>query len=96
MKPSWLVRDIIRREDKNTNYNDLAPVKKAFQMTIVYFSDGKDNASLAMHREKLPSYVWQSEEGITCSGTNGAQVRDTAITVLAVAQAGLAHDDHFK
>lgn len=65
-------------------------------MTIAYFSDGEDNISLAMHREKLSSYVWQSEEGMTCSGTNGAQVRDTAFTVLAVAQAGLAHDDYFK
>ena len=72
---------------QNTNYNDLAPVKIAFQMTVVCFSDGEDNISLAIHREKLPSYMWQSEEGMTCSGTNGTQVRDTAFTVLAVPQA---------
>lgn len=103
LKPSWLhsnstdvVRDLIRREDENTNYNDLAPVNKAFQMTAVYFSDGKGSVSLEKHREKLPTYLWQSEEGMTCSGTNGAQVWDTAFTVLAVVQAGLAQNDRFK
>lgn len=103
LKPSWLhsnstdvVRGLIQREDENTNYNDLAPVSKAFQMTAVYFSDGEDSISLAKHREKLPTYLWQSEEGMTCSGTNGAQVWDTAFTVLAVVQAGLAKDERFK
>ena len=103
MRPSWLhrksndaIRDLILREDENTNFNDLAPVNKAFQMTVVYFSDGKDSISLAKHREKLPTYLWQSGEGMTCSGTNGAQVWDTAFTVLAVVQAGLARDDRFK
>lgn len=103
LKPSWLhsnstkvVRDLIQREDENTNYNDLAPVNKAFQMTAVYFSDGEDSVSLAKHREKLPTYLWQSEEGMTCSGTSGAQVWDTALTVLAVVQAGLAQHDRFK
>lgn len=103
LKPSWLhsmstdvVRDLIQREDDNTNYNDLAPVNKAFQMTAVYFSDRDHSVSLAKHREKLPTYLWQSEEGMTCSGTNGAQVWDTAFTVLAVVQAGLAQDDRFK
>ena len=103
VRPSWLhrksndaIRALIMREDENTNFNDLAPVNKAFQMTVVYFSDGKDSISLAKHREKLPTYLWQSGEGMTCSGTNGAQVWDTAFTVLAVVQAGLARDDRFK
>lgn len=103
LKPSWLhsnsndfVRDLIQREDENTNYNGLATVSKAFQITAVYFSDGNHSVSLANHCEKLPTYLWQSEEGMTCSGTNGAQVWDTAFTVLAVVQAGLAQDDRFN
>ncbi len=33
---------------------------------------------------------------MTSCGTNGAQVWDTAFTVLAVAEAGLAQDPRFK
>lgn len=103
MKPSWLhhqanstVRDLMRQEDENTSYTDLAPVNKAWQMTAIYFADGKDSASLAKHREALPTYFWQSHEGMTSCGTNGVQVWDTAFTVLAVAEAGLAQDPRFK
>ena len=67
LRPVWLhrlanstVQDIMRREDDNTSYNDLAPVSKALQMVAVYFLNGDDSDSLAKHREKLPKYLWQS------------------------------------
>lgn len=103
LRPFWLhrhasstVRELIKREDDNTSYNDLAPVNKALQMTAVYFADGQGSTSLARHRETLPSYLWQSDEGMTSSGTNGVQVWDTAFTVLAAVEAGLAKDQRFK
>ncbi len=103
IRPSWLhrqanniVRDLMRREDENTSYTDLAPVSKALQMAAIYFSDGVDSASLAKHRETLSTYLWQSHEGMTSCGTNGVQVWDTAFTVLAVAEAGLAQDHRFR
>jgi lanosterol synthase len=103
LRPSWLhrqasdtVRDLVRREDDNTSYNDPAPVNKAFQMTAVYFMDGKDSATLARHRENLPTYLWQSDKGMTSCGTNGVQVWDTAFTVLAIVEAGLAQDHRFQ
>ena len=102
-RPSWLhrranntVRDLMQREDDNTSYNDLAPVSKALQMTAIYFSDREGSASIAKHRETLPTYLWQSNEGMTSCGTNGVQVWDTAFTVLAVVEAGLAKDYRFK
>ena len=102
IRPSWLhnkanntVRDLMRQEDENTSYIDLAPVNKALQAAI-YSSDGVDSASLAKHRETLPTYLWQSHEGMTSCGTNGVQVWDTAFTVLAVAEAGPAQDPRFK
>lgn len=102
-RPSWLhrrantfVRDLMQREDDNTSYTDLAPVNKALQMTTVYFSDGEGSASLARHRETVLTYLWQSNEGMTSCGTNGVQVWDTALTVLAVVEAGLAKDDRFE
>ena len=103
LRPTWLhnaanatVRDLIRREDENTSYNDLAPVSKAFHVAAVYFADGSDSPALAKHLDKLPTYLWQSAEGMTCSGTNGAQVWDTSFTVIAVVEAGLAKDARFK
>lgn len=102
-RPQWLhdqanqtVRALVQREDDNTSYNDLAPVNKALQMMVVYFSDGEDAKSLVRHREKLSTYLWQSKDGMTCGGTNGAQVWDTAFTILAVFEAGLAEDPRFK
>ena len=103
LRPFWLhrlanstVQDLIRREDDNTSYNDLAPVKKALQMVTVHFIDGNNRDSLAKHREKLPTYLWQSEEGMTSSGTNSVQVWDTASTILAVVEAGLFLDPRFN
>ena len=103
LRPFWLhrlanrtVQDLIRREDDNTSYNDSAPVNKALQMLAVHFINGDNSESLAKHREKLPTYLWQSEEGMTSSGTNGVQVWDTALTILAVVEAGLVLDPRFK
>ncbi|MCJ1405165.1 hypothetical protein MMC11_008391 [Xylographa trunciseda] len=102
-RPLWLhrksndvVRELIRREDENTSYNDLAPVNKALQMAAVYFADGEDSAGVAKHRETLPTYLWQSDKGMTSCGTNGVQVWDTAFTILAVVEAGLANDTRFQ
>ena len=65
-------------------------------MTAVYFSDGESSISLTKHREKLPTCLRQSKEGMTSSGTNSAQVWNTAFTVLAVVQVRLSQDHRFK
>lgn len=103
IRPAWLhrqanvaVRDLMRREDENTSYTDLAPVSKALQMAAIYFADGKNSTSLTEQREALPTYLWQSHDGMTSCGTNGVQVWDTAFTILAVVEAGLAHDERFN
>ena len=103
LRPLWLhrlanntVQDLIRLEDINTSYNDIAVVSKALQMVAVHFSNGDDSGSLAKHREKLPTYLWQSDEGMTSNSTNGVQVWDTALIVLAVIEAGLISDQRFK
>jgi lanosterol synthase len=102
-RPPWLrsqanvaVRDLVRREDENTSYNDLAPVNKAFHMVMVHFADGEDRTAISRHWEKVSTYLWQSADGMTSGGTNGAQVWDTAFTVIAVAEAGLAQVPQFK
>lgn len=103
VRPSWLhnqanvaIRDLIRREDENTSYNDLAPVNKAFHMAVVHFADGNDRAAISQHWEKVTTYLWQSADGMTSGGTNGVQLWDTAFTVIAVAEAGLAQTPQFR
>ena len=103
LRPSWLhnqanaaVRDLIRREDENTSYNDLAPVNKAFHTVVAHFADGEDRTAVRRHWAKLTTYLWQSRDGMTSGGTNGVQLWDTAFTVIAVAEAGLARTPEFK
>jgi lanosterol synthase len=65
-------------------------------MAVVYFADGEQSVSLAKPRETLSTYLWIDGNGMTCSWTNGVQVWDTAFTVLAVVEAGLAWDPKFS
>lgn len=86
----------MRREDENTSYNDLAPVNKALHMVVVYFAYGKNSSALARHEEKVPPYFWQGANGLTCGGTNGTQLWDTAFSVIAAAEAGLVKRPEFN
>jgi lanosterol synthase len=101
LRPTWVqkkanevVLDLIHREDRNTSYNDLAPVNKAFHMAAVHFAG--DTAAVMKHAEKLPTYFWLSGRGMTCGGTNGAQLWDTAFTAIAIVEAGLGQRKEFR
>lgn len=103
LQPSWLVEraqrhicELIKREDENTGYNDLAPVNKAFQMVAVFCSEGPDSPRIKLHQQQLPTYLWLGDDGMTCSGTNGVQVWDTAFSIQAAVEAGLARIPRFR
>jgi lanosterol synthase len=103
VRPWWLhhqantvVRDLIRREDENTSYNDIATVNKGFHMVAVHFSDGADSQAVKMHHEKVLPYLWRDEVGLNAGGTNGAQLWDTAFSVIAIVEAGLGEDPQFR
>jgi lanosterol synthase len=103
VRPSWIhdqantrVRELIRREDDNTSYNDLAPVNKAFHLVTVYFSDGANSEAVNRHHQKILPYLWVGEHGMNCGGTNGAQSWDTSFSVLAIAEAGLGQNAQFR
>ncbi|KAK8060848.1 hypothetical protein PG996_010778 [Apiospora saccharicola] len=101
-RPRWFhrsadrkVSQLMRNEERNTNYNCLAPVNKAFQMTAAYFEDGPNSERVRRHREKVEVYMCLGPHGMTCGGTNGVQVWDTAFIVQTAAEAGLAKDPRF-
>lgn len=103
LQPRWFhtlatkkVSKLMAREEANTDYECLAPVNKAFHMAVAYFEDGFNSERLQRHREKVDLYLWMAPKGMSCNGTNGVQVWDTAFTVQAVAEAGLAELPEFR
>ncbi|KAI9866981.1 MAG: hypothetical protein M1813_000379 [Trichoglossum hirsutum] len=103
VRPTWiqrraddLVRSLILREDENTSYGCVAAVSKAFHMVAVYFSDGPKSPRVARHREKIADFLWMGADGLTCCGSNGVQVWDTAFSVQAAAGAGIVQESAFK
>jgi lanosterol synthase len=64
-------------------------------MVSVWFLEGPESPRLQLHRERIHPYLWQSEKGMTCSGTNGVQVWDTAFSIQAAVESGLGHNKEF-
>lgn len=103
LRPTWLlrktnhlIRDLMRREDENTSYNNATVLVQALQFVAVYFADGEDSFSVAKHRESLHVFIWQGAKGMEIGGTDGVQVWDTALSVLSVIEAGLASQHCFR
>ncbi|EAQ93307.1 hypothetical protein CHGG_01542 [Chaetomium globosum CBS 148.51] len=99
LRPQWLLRlanrrvgELMRREERNTDYNCLAPVNKAFHMVCALYEDGPDSERLRRHRDRLAVYLWLGPDGMTSGGTNGVQLWDTAFAVQAAVEAGLTSD----
>ncbi|KAI0406244.1 terpene synthase [Xylaria palmicola] len=103
LRPAWLLRmankkvsELTKREEANTGFNCLAPVNKAFHMVAATFEDGVSSDRLRRHREHIDTYLWMGPDGMTCNGTNGVQVWDTAFAIQAAVGAGLAEDPKFQ
>ncbi|KAL4892017.1 terpenoid cyclases/protein prenyltransferase alpha-alpha toroid [Aspergillus ambiguus] len=101
-RPSWVAQwatkrvcELIKREDENTSYNCLAPVNKAFHMVSVWYLEGKDSDRMRRHREHISTYMWKESAGLTCCGKNGVQLWDTAFSIQAVVESGLAKEEEF-
>lgn len=102
-RPNWLahwaaehVYTLIKQEDENTSYNCLAPVNKAFHLVSVWHSEGIDSDRMNRHRKKISTYMWKDAKGLSCSGTNGVQLWDTAFSIQAAMESGLVREPEFK
>ncbi|CAG8590488.1 9550_t:CDS:2, partial [Acaulospora morrowiae] len=80
--------DLIKCEDENTDYLDIAPVSKVMHILCTYYEEGPDSEAFLLAKEKLIDYVWMSSEGMMMNGTNGTQLWDTALMVLALIDTG--------
>ena len=91
----WVWR-LVQYEDQNTDYADLAPVNAPMNTLCCYIKEGPDSYSFRRHLDRLNDYMWVNREGMLMNGTNGVQVWDTAFTIQAVVEAGLAEDPKWK
>lgn len=85
----WTWR-LIQYEDSNTDWADLAPVNAPMNTLACYIVEGPESFSFQRHLYRLHDYCWMNKDGMLVNGTNGVQVWDTAFTIQAVVEAGLA------
>jgi lanosterol synthase len=92
---AWTWR-LIQCEDHNTDYADLAPVNNPMNTICCYIKDGPDSYSFKRHLYRLEEFLWVNSEGMLANGTNGVQVWDTAFTLQACIEAGVADSPKWK
>jgi lanosterol synthase len=59
---------------------------------VVWLVDGPESLTFKKHLERIPDFMWMSAEGMMMNGTNGSQLWDTAFTVQALIESGIAHE----
>ncbi|KAF2754907.1 lanosterol synthase [Pseudovirgaria hyperparasitica] len=103
LRTDWLVQraenwvwTLIKGEDENSDYADLAPVNGAMNLVACHIVDGPDAYSVRRHRERIWEYLWMKDEGVLCNGTNGVQSWDTAFLIQAAVECGFATDPRWK
>jgi lanosterol synthase len=87
---------LVQMEDENTDFANLGPVNGPMNLLCCYIKEGPDAYSVKRHLERLEDFIWVKSEGMLMNGTNGVQVWDTAFTIQAVIDAGLAEDPRWK
>ena len=92
---AWVWR-LVQYEDENTDYAGLGPVNAPINTLCCFIEEGPDSLSFSRHLDRLNDYMWVKNEGMLMNGTNGVQVWDTAFTIQAVVEAGLADDPKWK
>lgn len=86
---SW-TWNLIKIEDQNSDYADLAPVNAPMNFLCCFIEEGPDAHSVKQHRKRFQDFLFMTDRGLLMCGTNGVQVWDTAFTIQALYAAGLA------
>ncbi|EGC40360.1 hypothetical protein DICPUDRAFT_74059 [Dictyostelium purpureum] len=80
----------IRYEDEQTKYIDIGPVNKVINMLCVWDREGC-SPNFYKHADRLKDYLWLSNDGMKMQGYNGSQLWDTAFTIQAFIETGIAN-----
>lgn len=81
------IMELIRSEDRSTNFIDIGPVNKTINFLCVWF-DNPDSPDVAKHVDGIKDYLWLAEDGMKMQGYNGSQLWDTVFTAQALLDAG--------
>eukprot|EP01032_Pedospumella_encystans_P013646 gene13646-15698_t len=84
------VIEYIHAEDLQTNYINIGPVSKCFNMLSVFDACGAESVPFQRHIARVDDYIWVAEDGVKMQGYNGSQCWDTSFTVRAMVEGGLA------
>lgn len=82
--------EYMHAEDLQTNYVDIGPVNKVFNMLCAFFLHGKESDQFRRHAARIDDYLYVSEDGMKMQGYNGSQLWDTAFMTQAIVSTGLA------
>jgi len=85
--------DLVVYEDEDTEYQDLGPVSKMFNLVVRAHVDGPESHAYKMHERKRRDYMWLGGDGMRMCGTNGSQIWDTSFITQALVETGLAELD---
>ncbi|KAF8472029.1 terpenoid cyclases/protein prenyltransferase alpha-alpha toroid [Kalaharituber pfeilii] len=90
------VKDLVVREDEDSEYVCLGPVNNPLNFLVRYLDDGPRSHAVQMHRKTLEDYMWLNKEGMFVNGTDGLQVWDTSFWVQAVVETGIAQREEYR
>jgi squalene/oxidosqualene cyclase-like protein len=81
-------------EDLQTNFIDIGPVNKVFNMIAAYHLAGGDlsHTTVSNHMARVADYLWLAEDGMKMKGYNGSQCWDTSFAIQAIYEAKLLDD----
>ncbi|EFQ96704.1 lanosterol synthase [Nannizzia gypsea CBS 118893] len=80
----------VEMEVHNTSYLCIAPVSFASNMLVMFHAHGANSHWVKGMADRIIDPMWMCREGMAASGTNGTSVWDTALTVQAALDGGLA------
>lgn len=102
LRPNWLKRkarevvvNLIRKENKDSNYLSVGPVSFVMNALVMYVEDGPDSESWKRHLDRMGDFMVISDDGMLMTGTNGVQVWDTSFTLQTMCMIGAAEMPEF-
>lgn len=88
------ILSLIKTEDDNTSYQDIAPVSKMLNFIVRYHAEGLKGGvavedwtrseAFVGHSRTLRDFMWMGPDGMRVCGTNGSQCWDLAFLIQAI------------
>ncbi|PLW08132.1 hypothetical protein PCANC_26249 [Puccinia coronata f. sp. avenae] len=84
---------LCKMEDEDTDFIDIAPVNKVFNLIVCWDRYGPDSEEFRQHQIKLNNLLWMNKDGMGLSSANGSQLWDLGFITQALVESGLAQTD---